>query len=305
MHKRLFVLFGGILAIATIAVAILLQDASIPVLQPRGEIAQRQFELLVFATILSLIIVVPVFTMTAVFAWRYRASNKKATYRPNWDHHNGLEAIWWGIPLILITILSVVTWQTTHELDPFKPLSSKTNKPLTIQVVALQWRWLFIYPDQGIATVNQLQIPEDTPLRFQITADAPMNSFWIPQLGGQMYAMSGMSTGLNLQADTAGTFYGSSANISGEGFANMKFRVTAVSPEEFAEWVLKTQSSSEKLTTDIYDLLARPSENTRTYTYGSTQVGLYDTILAKYQVPAAESIHNFSHDEADTEHHHE
>src|SRR5688572_21939694 len=189
----LFVLIAATTGVLTWLVL----GANVAVLEPAGSIAERQRGLIIFASLLSLIVVVPVFALTFYIAWKYRASNKKAKYTPDWDHHTGIEALWWAIPLALITILSVITYKTSHELDPFRPIASD-KKPLTVQVVALQWKWLFIYPEQNIASVNFVQFPEDRPVNFQITSDAPMNSFWIPQLGGQMYAMSGMNTKLHL-----------------------------------------------------------------------------------------------------------
>ena len=280
--KQKTALWVGV-AVVIIAVCVyLLRDASIPVLQPRGEIGQRQYELLLFAAILSLVVVIPVFALTIFIVMKYRAgAPKKAQYAPEWDHDKRLEFVWWGIPILLIIVLSIVTWRTSHTLDPYKPLASD-KKPLTIQVVALQWKWLFIYPEQGIASVNLTQFPVDRPIRFQITSDAPMNSFWIPQLGGQIYAMSGMSTLLNLQANTAGDYRGVSANISGKGFSGMVFTARASTEADFGAWVRDVHQAPHRLSIATYHDLAMPSQDNPVSYYGSIDANLYDTIVMSY-----------------------
>ena len=192
------------------------------VLDPKGFIAFEERDLLYITALLMLTVVVPVLVLAVVICWKYRAGNKKAKYEPEWDKSWALELVWWGFPCIIVALLSVLTVKSCLDLDPFKPLESDV-KPLKIQVVALQWKWLFIYPEQKIATINFVQFPEKTPINFELTADAPMNSFWIPQLGGQIYAMPGMSTKLHLIANEAGSYRGSSSNISGNGFAGMIF----------------------------------------------------------------------------------
>jgi len=257
---------------------------AIAVLNPQGVIAQKERNLIVLTTLMSLIIVIPVFVMTFYFAWKYREGNKKSKYQPDWDHNAVAETVWWAIPAIMILILAGITWHTSHELDPFKPINSST-RPLTIQVVALDWKWLFIYPEEQIASVNYVQFPQKTPLKFEITADAPMNSFWIPKLGGQIYAMSGMSTHLNLMADNTGVYRGSSANISGRGFAGMHFTARSSTAPDFQRWVDQVRQSSEILTPAEYARLARPSENTPPNVYSSVDQHLYDTIVMKYMMP--------------------
>ena len=277
----------GLVALATF-IAILFyvaKDASFPVLQPKGQIGQQELDILLFAAALSLIVVIPVFVLTIFIVWKYQASNTKATYSPNWDHGKKLELVWWVVPIILIAILSVVTWKTSHSLDPFKPLDSN-KEPLTIQVVALQWRWLFIYPEQNIASINLAQFPVDRPVRFQITSDAPMNAFWIPQLGGQIYAMSGMSTEINLEAHTAGDYKGLSSNISGAGFANMRFIARAGSGTEFANWVEQAGTAKNRLSVATYEELAQPSQDTANVLFSSVDDNLYDTIVMKYMMHA-------------------
>ncbi len=241
MSKRvLYTVLGLLVAVATLAIVWLASGNHFAVLDAKGSIAAQQRDLMLIATGLMLLIVVPVFALTIHIAWTYRAGNDKAEYRPDWDSNRKLEAIWWGFPALIILGLSVIIWNSSHSLDPYRPIASDT-RPLKVQVVALQWKWLFIYPEQDIASVNYLRLPEDVPVSFELTADAPMNSFWIPQLGGQVYAMSGMATRLHLIANEQGTFQGSSANLSGEGFAAMRFVTEATSTGEFNDWVRTVQ----------------------------------------------------------------
>lgn len=285
MKNRDKIGLGAMVLVAFAAVLIMLVYGNdIPVLNPKGLIASRERDLIVFATLLSLIVVVPVFTMTFWIAWKYREGNKKAKYQPDWDHSRLFESIWWGVPLILITILSAITWTSSHELDPFKPLQAEGKEPLRVQVVALQWKWLFIYPDQNIAAVNYVQFPEDTPINFEVTSDAPMNSFWIPSLGGQIYAMSGMVTKLHLIADQTGVYRGSSANISGRGFSGMKFVAESTSKETFENWVKKAQKNPKSLGIDEYRMLSRPSENHAPEQFVLADENLFDYITHKFSV---------------------
>jgi cytochrome o ubiquinol oxidase subunit 2 len=249
-------------------------------LNPQGPIASSELGLLVNSTLLMLIVIVPVFALLFFFAYWYRAGNKKAKYMPEWEHAKVDELIWWAIPFEIILILGALTWSSTHELDPRKALSDE--KPLVVEVVALDYRWLFIYPEQKIATVNYIRIPVGKPVRFDVTADAPMNSFWIPQLGGQIYAMTGMVNSLNLEATQAGTYAGSSANYSGEGFAKMKFIAEASPQEDFDRWVIETKSSSLYLTQDLYDLLREPSKDSSVVYYSEVENNLYNTIVNRY-----------------------
>lgn len=259
---------------------------TVALLQPKGTIGMQQRNLLYFALTLSMIVIIPVYILTIFIATKYRADNHKAKYDPEWDHNRKLEAVWWGIPFAIILILSIVTWNSSHALDPFKSLKSST-KPMTIQVVALQWKWLFIYPEQHIATVNYVRFPVNTPIDFEITADAPMNSFWIPQLGGQVYAMPGMSTHLHLMASQAGSYDGSSANISGKGFSGMTFKALATDRQNFDTWAAATHKLPAGLDTVAYARLAQPSSNVPVNEYGKVDAGLYDTIVMKYMTPDA------------------
>jgi cytochrome o ubiquinol oxidase subunit 2 len=292
MSKKLKIVLGVLVAIGVIVAAVLyLRSVNVEVLNPKGTIAHKQRDLIIFAASLSLFVVIPVYTLAFTFMIKYKETNKNATYAPEWDGDKRLESIWWGIPITLILILSIVTWNSSHALDPFKPLNS-TAKPLEVEVVALQWKWLFIYPEQHVATVNYAQIPIDRPVNFTITSDAPMNSFWIPQLGGQIYAMSGMSTQLHLMATEVGSYNGSSANISGAGFAGMTFKMNATNQSEFDNWVTWAHQSQDFLNTESYAILAQPSENNWPATYAPVDPGLYDTIIAKYMLhPALRDDH--------------
>lgn len=295
MRKNiLFPLIVAGLVVVGGAAMFLLHGTRIDVLAPKGTIAEQQFDLIVLTSLLSLIVIIPVFALTFFIVWKYRASNTKAKYQPNWDHNRALEAAWWLIPFALIAVLAVITWVSTHKLDPYRPIESD-KKPITIQVIALPWKWLFIYPEQNIATVNYVQFPEKTPVNFELTADAPMNSFWIPQLGGQVYAMAGMTTKLHLEASSVGEYRGSSANISGEGFAGMKFIAQSTNQKDFDSWIQGTKASYPVLTFSEYDKLVQPSENTPPAYYSSSDPNLYDTVIMKYMMPGMQSSQPTEH----------
>jgi cytochrome o ubiquinol oxidase subunit II len=282
----LLVTIAGIVAIF----AVLLNGHDMPILNPHGTIADQQRNLIVFTVLLGLVVIVPVFIMLFSIAWKYRESNTKAKYSPDWDHSRLYETIWWGVPCVIILILSVVAWKSSHDLDPYRPLTSNV-KPIKIQVVSLQWKWLFIYPEQHTASVNLVQFPEDTPVNFEITSDAPMNSFWIPSLGGQVYAMSGMSTKLHLMAGTIGEYKGSSANISGEGFAGMNFVAKSTSKNDFDTWVKTNKDSAPNLDMTEYNKLATPSKNEKAKNYTLEEPNLYDKIIMKYMAPEKQMDH--------------
>lgn len=260
------------------------------VFMPKGPIGEAQKALFDLALLLMLIVVVPVFILIFYVAITYREQNTRSRYRPEWDHSRIAEGVWWGFPLLIIAILAVITWQSSHDLDPYKPLGSEATST-RIQVVALQWRWLFIYPDQEVATINYVRFPNKTPVEFTITSDAPMNSFWIPELGGQIYAMPGMSTKLHLQANNSGTFQGSSANLSGEGFADMRFIAESTSEDAFTAWVKELHISSPPLTTESYAKISRTSTNRTAQSYILKDKDLYKTIINKYMT---HSHHNCS-----------
>jgi cytochrome o ubiquinol oxidase subunit 2 len=281
MKRKFKIILIALLFCAVVAlIALYMGSHNIPVLDPQGMIAGEQRKLLLTASWLMLIIVIPVFILMGVFAWKYREGNRKAKYTPNWDHHHVLELVCWGIPFLIVVALSVLTWTSTHALNPFKPIVGE-QKPITIQVVALQWKWLFIYPEQGIATVNFVQFPEKTPIAFEITADAPMNSFWIPALGGQIYAMPAMRTELHLMASEVGTYRGCSANISGTGFAGMHFKAQSCTEGDFKAWIKAVKGSSSSLGLSGYEALAKPSEDNPVTSYVLGQSDLFNQVLMK------------------------
>lgn len=281
--KRILWATMGLLAL--VAIAWYLHRTNIPVLEPAGLVGHKERALIIIAILLSVIVVVPVFTMTIIIAWRYRASNTKAKYSPEWDHSRLFEGLWWGVPAAIITVLSVITWQSSHALDPYKALAA-TTKPLTVQVICLDWKWLFIYPNQNVASVNLVEMPVNTPVDFKITSDAVMNSFWIPQLGGQIYAMPGMSTQLHLVANKYGSFYGSPANIAGSGFSYMNFTAKAVSVQDFNKWVQSAKQSPRHLTQAAYNQLAKPSQSNPVVYYSIVQKDLFASTVLKYMMPA-------------------
>lgn len=256
----------------------------IAVLFPKGIIALKERNLLFIIQAIMLLVIIPVYILTFVFSWKYRANNRKAKYDPDLVDNRLAEYIWWGLPLFFTLIIGILTWFKTYELDPYRPIASN-KKPMTIQVVALQWKWLFIYPEEKIASVNFLQFPKETPIHFEITADAPMNSFWIPHLGGQIYAMPAMKTELNLIANEAGDFRGSSANISGEGFSGMHFITRASSEEDYHQWLDAAQQSSNMLSFEEYNKLAAPSKNNPVEIYQLKDEKLFSQIIMKYMHP--------------------
>lgn len=265
---------------------LLVRNVHFDILQPMGDIALQQRNLLYFALLLCAVVVVPVFVMLIGFAWKYREHDggkgkAKAAYAPEWSDNKWLEIIWWGIPIIIIAILATVTWVTSHSLDPYRPITSD-KKAIEVQVVALQWKWLFIYPELGVATLNQLPVPVGTPIHFSLTADAPMSAFWIPTLGSQIYNMNGMNSQLNLIADHTGDFAGYTTNINGEGYARMKFVVHSQSQTEFDAWVKKAATSPRMMDTAEYEKLAKPATVTEERDYMLMDAHLYNTILDKY-----------------------
>jgi cytochrome o ubiquinol oxidase subunit 2 len=265
----------------SLGLVLLLSGCNLDVLDPKGSVGLAERDLIATSTWAMLIVVIPVIVLTLWFAWRYRASNTHAEYRPNWSHSTGIEIAVWTIPTLIILFLGVLTWKSTHELDPYRPLESSV-KPINVEVVALDWKWLFIYPDLGIATVNQLAFPVGTPVNFNITSDSVMNSFFIPQLGGQIYAMAGMQTRLHLIADEAGDYAGTSANFSGKGFSDMKFRAIASSPEEFNAWVAKVRASSDRLDMNRYHVVSQPDEKAPVTYFSSVDPKLFHNIIARY-----------------------
>ncbi len=289
--KKLIAALVFLVAVAVIgAAAYYFSTVNVAVFNPQGEIAEKQRNLIYFTLILSAVVVIPVFVMLGLFAWKFRENSGRGTYRPDWSENKWMEIVWWGIPCLIILVLSVVTWRTSHELDPYKPLASHV-KPVEVQVVALQWKWLFIYPEQGVASVNLLEIPEKTPINFTITSDAPMNAFWVPSLGTQVYAMSGMSTKLHLIADRPGDYHGASSNISGKGYADMAFTARAVSSADFGKWVADKQKTGGQLDMPAYEKLAKPGTAKQPIFYRLADAELYDKVVMKYMTPGHETEH--------------
>lgn len=286
MKKSLKILLLALFFLAFAAlISLYIGTHNVPVLEPKGPIGMAQRNLFYVSSLLMFIVIIPVFVLAFLFAWRYREGNKNAKYTPEWGHSHTAEILWWSIPFVIIAVLGVLSWRTSHDLDPFKPIEDG-KKPLTIQVVALDWKWLFIYPEQGIATINMIEFPKETPIQFEITADAPMNSFWIPQLGGQIYAMPAMRTKLSLVANEVGAYRGVSSNISGKGFAGMAFTAKAVEPEEFDRWVESVRNSSPSLDLDEYRRLVQPSEYVPASFYVLSKEDLFDWIIMQYMMPA-------------------
>jgi cytochrome o ubiquinol oxidase subunit 2 len=265
----------------------LLAGCNTVVLNPSGDIAAQQGNLIVVSTLLMLIIIVPVIALTILFAWKYRKSNTAAKYEPDWDHSTKLELVIWGAPLLIIIVLGLITWITTHTLDPYRPLSRidaerplpADHKPMVVEVVALDWKWLFIYPEHGIATVNELATPVDVPIQFKITASTYMNSFYIPALAGQIYAMAGMETKLHAVLNKPGTYEGFSANYSGHGFSHMRFKYHGMSDADFESWVKNVKAQGSALDKPTYLALEKPSEREPVRLYSSVDPTLYHAIL--------------------------
>jgi cytochrome o ubiquinol oxidase subunit 2 len=272
---------------ALTALALLVSGCKAVVLHPAGDVAMQQRDLLVESTALMLVIIVPVMLLTVVFAWRYRQGNKAARYEPDWDHSTQLELVIWGAPLLIIICLGALTWMGTHLLDPYRGLDrlgagravASDTTPLEVDAVALDWKWLFIYPQYGVAAVNEMAAPVDRPISFRITASSVMNSFYIPALAGQIYAMPGMETKLHAVINKAGTYEGFSANYSGAGFSDMHFAFHGVDTAGFKTWVDGIKGAGGSLSRAAYLDLARPSENVPVRTYAAVDGGLYNAIV--------------------------
>lgn len=256
----------------------------IELLNPQGAIGEQEKTLILLALGLMLLVVIPVMVLTLVFAWRYRAGNTRATYAPRWAHSTGIEVVVWSIPCVIIIFLAVLIWRTTHSLDPYRPLESNV-RPVRVEVVALNWKWLFIYPDYGIASVNQLEIPVDTPVDFKLTSQSMMNSFFIPQLGSQIYAMAGMQTQLHLIANAPGTYAGLSSAFSGPGFSDMHFQAVAVAPADFDAWVRTVKTSPLILDAATYKGLEQSSIKNPVTLYSAVEADLFESIVHQYMPP--------------------
>jgi cytochrome o ubiquinol oxidase subunit 2 len=248
------------------------------VLDPQGPVSSAERLILLNATGIMLVVVVPVIVLTLVFAWWYRASNTAATYQPNWEYSGRIELVVWSIPTMVVILLAGVAWIGAHDLDPAAKLDSDVG-PVRIEVVSLDWKWLFIYPDHQVASVNQLVVPAGAPLQFVLTSATVMSAFFVPQLGTQIYTMPGMTTHLNLLADHPGVYPGLSSHFNGDGFSDMRFVVHAVSAAEFDSWVARTRSTMPALNTPAYTQLALPSRRVASQSYGGVDASLFEHIL--------------------------
>lgn len=274
--------------LAALLVCCLLAGCNLSVLHPKGSIAAREISIMMVSAAFMLIVVIPVIFMTIYISWRYRESNVNSVYAPEWAHSTPLEIIWWSIPCCIIVVLGIITWNSSHELDPFRPISPADEPPLTIQAIALQWKWLFIYPNQNIATINYLQLPVGVPVRFDVTSEGPMNSLLIPQLAGQIYAMAGMQSKLHLIANETGDYQGFSANFSGEGFSGMKFNVHVGTQSEFEKWVNSVKQSHNILGKTEYDRLLIASRENPVTMYSAVNKYLFKIATMKAMMPEKE-----------------
>ena len=280
MKREKYSVFAALLSIG--AVTFLGGCSTIVLFDPKGPIGEEQRFVILAAIVLMLVVVIPVFIMAFWFPLKYRAANTASTYLPKWSYSAKIDFVMWAVPLAIVTVLAIIAWTRTHSLDPYKPIPS-ANKPINIEAVSLEWKWLFIYPDQNIATVNQLTFPVNVPLSFKLTSDNVMTSFFIPQLGSQIYAMAGMQTRLHLLADKPGAYAGQNNQLSGRGYADMHFQANAVSREEFQAWVEKIRQSKELLDPDRYEQLAKPSVGYHPVTYFSAvKPGLFEDILRRF-----------------------
>lgn len=261
---------------------LILRGTNIAIFNPKGLIAGEQMNLMLLIIGIIVTVAIPTVILLFIFAYKYRESNPKAAYDPNTRYGKGLDAIMWLIPSVFMVVLAVILWGATHKLEPNKVITSE-NKPIKVQAIAHRWKWVFLYPDQKIATVNFVQFPKDTPVTFELTADeAPMSAFWIPNLGGMLYAMTSHVNQLNLIGDTEGDYEGRPGEINGHGFADMKFTARVSTQREFDRWVQEVKDSPQTLDDATYKELVKPSENNITEYYSSYPSDLYDKVLMKY-----------------------
>lgn len=284
MKKKLFI---GLIAVTLLVVYIVLvlSSKNALVVHPQGIIASNILGLIITNILLMLVIILPTYLLLFTVVWKYCIHKKNIEHAPEQTSTPLGELLMWGLPSIIVAVMGVVTWFATHQLNPYKPLESD-KKPLLVQVVAMDWKWLFIYPEQGIAALNTLHIPEKTPIYFRLTADrAPMNSFWIPQLSGQIYSMTGMSTQLYLMADGPGDYIGRAVEINGEGYSGMNFAVKSSAQNEFEQWLEKVKESSHHLTADAYAELVKPGINRNVVLFSQVENDLYQKIIHSYMQP--------------------
>jgi cytochrome o ubiquinol oxidase subunit II len=271
------------IGLSSLYAAVLLGGCSnILLFNPKGIVGSDERFVIVVAICLMLIVVIPVLIMAFFFPRRYRASNTKARYTPKWSYSARIDLIIWLVPVAIVTALGIMAWSMTHHLNPYKPIKPGIE-PISIEAVSLDWKWLFIYPDHHIATVNQIIFPAKIPLSFRITSDTVMTSFFIPQLGSQIYAMAGMQTRLHLIADEPGVYYGQNQQFSGRGYSDMTFKAIAVSEDQFEVWVQKTKQSPDKLDLVRYEELGKPSIGYPVTYFSLVQPDLFDLIMSKYR----------------------
>ena len=249
------------------------------ILDPVGPVGQAEKTILINSTAIMLAIIIPTMIATVAFAFWFRRGNAKAEYKPDWEYSGAIELVVWAIPALTIMLLGGIAWIGSHDLEPSKPLKS-SNPPLNVEVVSLDWKWLFIYPDQGVATVNQLVVPAGTPVRFKLTSATVWNAFFVPQMGSMIYTMPRMTTRLNLQADRQGEFEGQSAHFSGDGFPGMQFKVQSIPADQFVMWAQGARGSGPVLDGRGYAELSKPSSYVKPITYGAVAPGLFDAIVA-------------------------
>ncbi|HEX3423233.1 MAG TPA: ubiquinol oxidase subunit II [Sphingomicrobium sp.] len=249
------------------------------ILNPVGPVGNAEKTILINSTAIMLAIVIPTMIATIAFAWWFRSGNIKATYRPDWEYSGAIEMVVWSIPALTIILLGGIAWIGSHDLDPGKPLKS-TVQPLRVDVVSLDWKWLFIYPDQGVATVNQLMVPAGVPVSYRLTSATVWNVFFVPQMGTQIYTMPRMATRLNLEADRPGTYDGISAHFSGDGFSGMGFKVHALPPAQFAAWAQSARGSALKLDAAGFAELSKPSSYVKPLTFGAVVPDLFEAVVA-------------------------
>jgi cytochrome o ubiquinol oxidase subunit 2 len=260
------------------------------ILDPVGPVGQAEKQILINSTAIMLAIIIPTMIATVVFAWWFRRGNKKATYRPDWEYSGAVELVVWSIPALTIMLLGGITWIGSHDLEPSKPLASP-QKPLNVEVVSLDWKWLFIYPDQGVATVNQLVVPAGAPVNYRLTSATVWNVFFVPQMGTMIYTMPRMTTRLSLQADRPGVYDGISAHFSGDGFPGMQFKTQVLPQQQFAAWAASSRGKGPALDGRAFAELSRPTSYVQPITYGAVAPGLFEAIVAN-RAPQAPVQHN-------------
>jgi cytochrome o ubiquinol oxidase subunit 2 len=283
-----------LIGLATLCISTLLGGCSnIPLLDPKGPIGNSELILIGVSFALMLIVVIPVIVMAIWFPRRYKASNPNGDYDPKWSHSVKIDLVVWLVPAVIVTALGIITWKETHRLDPFEPINS-TARPINIEAVSFDWKWLFIYPDQHIATVNHIEFPVNVPVSFKITSDTVMTSFFIPQLGSQIYAMGGKQSRLHLLANEPGDYFGQNQQFSGFGFSDMNFPVKVTSRKQFDAWVEKIQRVPDKLDLAQLEELRKPSTGFPITSFSGVAPGLFDHILSKYQTAKTKESGSYS-----------